>query len=209
VGSSIEEFVQKVRQDGVEAGKTESQRLVDEAKAHAKKVVEEARAEGERQRQALVAEGQREKEKAQVELTLACRDLVLRVRENLTRAFETVARGKVEAHARDAAFVKTALLALVREHAATPGATLTVTTTRETREALAQWAVAELQGVVKEKGWAGLLVRDGLRSPGMELSASGQSAVVEVTAEAMVEALKELVSPELSALLDRALGKTG
>lgn len=198
--ATIQEFVQQLRTEGVEAGRTEAQKIIDEANASAQQILAQARAEGETAKAALVTEGQRLKDKRLAELTLACRDLVLRVKDNLKQSVEFAARAKVDAHARDPEFVKAALLALIQEHASPTQ--VTVTTNAKTAEALQQWARAEAVAVLRERGVQGLLVRPGLKGAGFELSRQGDSAVTEVTTDAIVDAIKDLVSPELGRLLD-------
>lgn len=196
MAETIETFVARLRVEGVEAGKREAERVVDEARLNAEKLLAEARVKAADLVAAARAEAEAATARGKTELELAVRDAALRLRDGANRAVAAmVARGASRA-LEDDAWLKDTLRELLRLWAETErsGEPLSVKVPAATRARLATWALAEAKG---------LALQDGLRQVGFSYALRG--AQVEVTPESVAQTLRELVSPELQALVDQAL----
>jgi V/A-type H+-transporting ATPase subunit E len=98
--SGVEELIHRLRHDGVEAGREEAARIVEEAEQRANWLVEQARAEADE----LVADAQKETERfreaAKEALQVAARDAVLQMKDQLAQQFSNeigrLVRGEME-----------------------------------------------------------------------------------------------------------------
>lgn len=98
--SGVEELIHRLRNDGVEQGRKEAERIVSEAENRANWLVEQARAEANE----LLTEARRETERyrssAEEALQVAARDAVLQMKDQLTQQFSDeigrLVRGEME-----------------------------------------------------------------------------------------------------------------
>jgi len=198
VAESIETFVAKLRTEGVDAGKKEADRIGAEARAQAEAIVAQARAEAERLIAEAKAEAEKERQRGRTELELAARDAMLRLRDAVKKVVEAMlARASTQA-VEDAAWIQRTLGELVRlwaEGEKQGEDALALRVDEKTRAKLVDWAL---------KSAPGLELKNGLKQAGFAWDSQG--GVVEVTAESIAATLRELVSPELQQLVDRAAG---
>ncbi len=196
MAETIESFVAKLRTEGLDAGKQEADRVVADARAEADRIVAAAKANAEQ----LVAQARADAEAAtargRTELELAVRDAALRLRDGATRAVTAMLSRATTQALEDPAWLQATLRDLIRLWAETErtGEALVVKVSPDTRARLASWALSEAKGVE---------LKDGLRKAGFAYELRG--AAVEVTADSVAETLRELVSPELQQLIDKAL----
>lgn len=98
--SGVEELIHRLRHDGVEAGREEAGRIVQDAEKRANWLVEQAKAEAEE----LLADARKETERfrtsAEEALQVAARDAVLQMKDQLTSQFSDeigrLVRGELE-----------------------------------------------------------------------------------------------------------------
>jgi V/A-type H+-transporting ATPase subunit E len=87
--SGVEQLIQRLRKEGVEAGQNQASELAQAAEQKANAMLEEARSEAEK----IVAEARQEADKLQASgedaLRVAARDTILRMREELTQYLRT------------------------------------------------------------------------------------------------------------------------
>jgi len=81
--SGVDALVTRLRDQGIEAGRREAERLVAEARSEAERIVAAARAEAEGLRGEATAAVERERAAGLAAIDLACRDALLRVREEI------------------------------------------------------------------------------------------------------------------------------
>ena len=90
MAETIESFVQKLQEEGVEAGREQAQKLLDEAGAKAEGIV----AEAQRRAEEIIADAKAQAEthlnQGRDELALACRDVLLRLRASVVSTLEAV-----------------------------------------------------------------------------------------------------------------------
>lgn len=204
MANSIETFVQKLQAEGVQAGREEAQKLVDEARAEAEGIVAQAGEQAERitgEAREKAAESLRQ---GQDELELAARDVLLKLREAVMRALQAVlARGSGEALA-DKEFLAKLIHDVVVQYAqkdAAGAADVEVQVSDEALQSLTDWAAKEM---AQEKAGSKPQVnfKGRLASAGFEYTTAGGK--IEVTPESIASVLSEMVSPRLKELLDKA-----
>ena len=202
MADTIEAFVARLQAEGVEAGRREAAKLVEEAGKKADGLVQaaEARAakivaDAEVQAQATLAKGK-------TELQLAARDAVLALRERLGRILRAVLLRKAREALSDANFLKPLIHDALVEYAKadSEGKDLVkVTVPPEFHSQLAEWLVRE---VMHRSDVGQIDLKGTLAEAGFEYEIAGKN--VEVTAGSVVEMLSEMVGPALRELLDEA-----
>jgi len=198
VAESIETFVEKLKTEGVDAGKKEAERISAEAKAEADAIVARAKEEAARLVAGAKAEAEQERQRGKTELELASRDAMLKLRDAVTKVVEAMLARASSQAVEDPAWIQKTLGDLVRlwaegEQKGEDG--LSVHVNEKTRAQLVDWAL---------KAAPALALKNGLTQAGFAWEDKG--GVVEVTAESITATLRELVSPELQRLVDAAGG---
>lgn len=226
---TIEDFVAKLKTDGVEAGQAAAEQLRAEGKAQAADVIEQAKAQAEKIVSDAEAQAQSILAKGRNELKLAARDAVLRLRETIAAALRAVLRGPVEQQLLSAEFLAPMLHDLIRQYARADcerASTITINLPPEQCAQLATWAIGELgrtahtrdanvqlkspQGEYADKAagseegdFVSIDLKGMLAEAGFEYRVTG--ATVEVTVDSVVDTLSELVGGRVRELLDEAM----
>lgn len=199
--ATLESFVSKLHADGVEAGRKEAERLIQDARDQADSIVGAAEEEARRIIESAEAQAKREKERVSAELRLAGRDAVLQLRAALDAALAAVLRRAVAKELNNSAVIADLLREMVSAYVAADAvgqSGMEVRVSRELADELADWGMNELGKSLKNKGAVDLKAT--LEEAGFEYRLAG--ATVEVTPDAALEKLRELVSPRLRELLN-------
>jgi len=193
---TIEEFVNRLQTDGVEAGQKDAEKI----RVEAEKQAQQRKSEAEEQARQIIAQAEAEREtirvRAETELKLAARDTVVRLQEALNRALQAVLFDAVREKLEDADFlaglVQDVVQRYVQADAAGSGA-IAVNVSPEMRQRLLSRTV----GALRPDGSAGkpVDVRGTLAEAGFAVEIAG--GTVEVTADSVVEVLSEMVGSEL------------
>lgn len=108
--SGVDELISRLRDDGVNAGKSEAERLVSEAQAKAANIVAQAKSQSE----TMVADARttiaKEKEAAKASLKTAVRDTELMLESELKAGFADHVKRLVSAELKDPEFLKQLVL---------------------------------------------------------------------------------------------------
>lgn len=110
--SGVEALISRIRDQGVQAGREEADRVLTEAKQEAARTLEAARKEVETMRAAASAEIEAEKTAAMEALHMAERDTILELRTRVTDGFERHVRRLVSESTLDKEFIRTVVLVL-------------------------------------------------------------------------------------------------
>ena len=207
MSDSIEAFVQKLQQEGVQAGRTEAQKLMAEAQAEAERIISEAHAEAERIVKAAKAEAEDKLKQGTDELKLAARDALLRLRQTLTDALSALLRRASAEALAEKGFLTKLLHDVVMQYArkdAEGSYPIEIHVSDEDLEAVTNWALQEMTQHEKD-GRAHIDLKGRLKSAGFEYSAGG--GTVEVTPESISGVLSEMIAPRLREVVDKAAGQ--
>ena len=200
MAESIEAFVKKLQEEGVEAGRRAENQIRAEAEQQARTIVEEAN----RQAGALVDAARDESEKvrrrAETELDLAVRDAAGRLLETLQQILQTLLYHPVEERLRDSDFLARLIHDVVTRYVdadLSNGEPVTVNIAEDLRPRLSQWALETFRDAA-ETGKP-INLQTTLKEAGFEYRVV--DGTVEVTPDSVVEMLMKMVGPELRKLL--------
>jgi V/A-type H+-transporting ATPase subunit E len=101
VTHGVEALIARLREQGVDQGREEADRLISEAQERRRRIIEEAEAEAQRRRDAAQAEVDRMRETAHEALETAARDAVLSLREQMVERFKDDIRRLVSQELRE------------------------------------------------------------------------------------------------------------
>ena len=110
--SGVQELISRLRDDGVQAGKAEADRLLAEARREAAQIVEQAKSEADALRERAASQIEKDREASIQALKLAQRDTVLELREGVARHFEQHTKRLVSELTKDEEFVTAVILVL-------------------------------------------------------------------------------------------------
>lgn len=206
---TIEEFVKTLQEEGVEAGRRQAEKLLAEAKQQAERIIEQARQQAAQTLEEARQEAQRARVRAETELRLAARDTITRLQDALNSALRAILFPAVRRTLMDQKFLAELIRDVVLRYAENDAIDRNAAAVRVSKEiddkqrqqiasqlieSLAQGggglASINLEAILAEAGFE-LVLRDG---------------TVEVTTEAVVDSLAEMVGPEVRKLVSEAAG---
>jgi V/A-type H+/Na+-transporting ATPase subunit E len=197
MATTLETFVAKLHADGVEAGRAEAERLLDDARLRAEAIVREA----EEQARSVVAEAEARANlmrlQAGTELRLAVRDTLLQLRESLTSALESILRRALTPVLLDPALLGQLVREVAVQYAAEDargGRRIVVDVPEHLSDALAESLLHEL-GRSLEGHESFVDVRGVLSEAGFDYHVDG--ATVDMTLSAVADVLRATVRPRL------------
>ena len=114
VAHGVEALIARLREQGVERGREEAERLVADARERRRQILEDAEAEAQRRRDAAQAEVERMKAAADEALHTAARDTVLTLREQMVERFKEDIRRLVSEELREEDVFRRMILTLAR-----------------------------------------------------------------------------------------------
>ncbi len=191
---TVEAFVARLHDEGVAAGRQEAERLLREARREAGEIEGRAKAEAESLIEAATSRVEEEKARARAELELAARDAVLELREALTETLSRILARAAERELGDEAVVVRLLEAVVKAYARADAERRPdeIRVPRPLMDAVESWWLGELSEALRV---GGTLRVSPVLEAGFEYRIDG--GTVEVSVEATVAKLMELVRPRL------------
>lgn len=202
---TIEEFVNRLQKDGVEAGREDGDKIRAEAQAQAQQRL----AEAEKQAQQIIAQAQNESKmilaRTDSELRLAARDTLLRLQEALSRGIQSVLSQAVQEKLDDGDFLGGLISDVVRQYAtadASGGRAIVINVSEAARRRLLNGTIAALRE--DAAGSERIDLRGTLAEAGFTYQTA--DGTVEVTVDAVVDALSGIVGAELRERIAAAVG---
>jgi F0F1-type ATP synthase membrane subunit b/b' len=205
MAETIESFVAKLRQEGVEAGRQEAEKLRAAARREADQVLAQAHTQARKIADDARAQADATLARSKSDLELAARDVALGLREVLSRAIREVLRAGAEKPLTDTDFLSKLLYDIVMQYVQADigeNATIKINVPPEVQQKLTGWALQHLHKR-PDMGGASIDLLGTLAEAGFVYQADG--ANVEVTLSSVVDALSELISPNLRDILQRAM----
>lgn len=215
--AGIEALIARLRGEGVEAGRAEAQKLVDEAQARAAEILRAAEQEATETRRAARADSERMRRSGEEALRTAMRDAVLELKDTLGQRFAEDVRGTVTTLMREDDTLRRMILALAARTSEEAGidsaAELEVVLPRavvglddlrrspeELREGtLAHFVAAATAGLLRE-GVTFSRAEDGADGIRVQLTEAG--ITVDLSDRAVAEVLLRHLNPRFRALLE-------
>ncbi len=207
---TLESFIDRLRTDGVEAGRQAADEIRQEAEREAEKRIRDAEARAQQIVQAAEAKSQQLLARTQTDLQLAARDTVAKLRDTLSQAVTRALEKAVAAKLDNADFLADLIRQIVLEYVekdAVGETALTFNVSEAMREKLTHWAIETFHTKVKDKKHEKLSVElhGSLAGAGFEYKMS--QGTVEITVESVVQVLSDIVAPELRKLIAEAAGE--
>jgi vacuolar-type H+-ATPase subunit H len=197
--TDVAAFARQLKQDGIDAARTEASGILDEARTRAAEIVRQAQAAAGKVLRDAEAEIESQRQRQAVEIRLVARDAMLKVKEEIERVALLLLRQPIaEALAADEV-VRAAIVELVQNSAS--GQEWEIRVGPRIGKALVQATVNDL---FKGREAAAILIEEFRRS-GLEFR-SGAGEVLELSEESVTDLFRRLMSPELSRLLDSRPG---
>lgn len=192
ISSGVQQLIDRLHNDGVDSGKQEGQRLIEDASRKAAQVFADARKESETLLSKAHAEIEREKDAARAALRIAARDTALKMRSEIAARFESQIRRLVTEELQDREFLRRLILAIA-------GKSMSEVPPDQAVEIL----VSEKAGgdqMVREI--AAEMLREGVEirpagddRPGIRVRLKGEDVEVDMTDEVISEALVRHLLP--------------
>lgn len=197
----LQELIDQIKKDGVEAAQTEAASILENAKAEAERILAEAQAQAERILANAKAENDRMVRSGEDAIRQAGRNLLISFRESVTRELEMLLNQEVTAVYSSEKLAQI-IVDVVEKWAAKPDAEdLTVILNSERLKALEETALA---GVKKKLLTGATLKANDNFDGGFRIGASGSTAYYDYSAEAVVDMLSQYLSPRVTQLLKEA-----
>ena len=197
----LQELIDQIKKDGVDAAEAEATSIVDCAKAEAEKIIADAKAQAEKILADAKAENERMVKSSDDAIRQSGRNLLISFRESVTKELNAIVGDAVNAvYSADSL---TKLVADVVEGWAKNPDTedITVILNTEDVKALEEAALASLRDKIS-KGIT-LKVNDNFDG-GFRISVNNGAAYYDYSAEAIVDMMSNYLSPKVTKLLKEA-----
>jgi len=208
MADSIQSFVEKLQAEGIDVGRAEAGKLVDDAKAEAAKIIAEAKAQAEGILEDARKQAEETLQQGRGELEMASRDALLRLRESLVDVLEAVLKDAAGEALGDPKFLAGLMHDICVQYAekdAVRDWPVRVRVSDEELKAATEWALKEMRDRGRDDCHMRIDLKGKLKSVGFEYNATG--GTVEVTPESVAEVLGGMLSPKLREMVDTVVGK--
>lgn len=197
----LQELIDQIKKDGVDAAEAEATSIVDCAKAEAEKIIADAKAQAEKILADAKAENERMVKSSDDAIRQSGRNLLISFRESVTKELNAIVGDAVNAVYSADSFTK--LVAdVVEGWAKNPDAEdITVILNTEDVKALEEAALASLKDKIS-KGIT-LKANDNFDG-GFRISVNNGAAYYDYSAEAVVDMMSNYLSPKVTKLLKEA-----
>lgn len=194
----LENLIAKIKKDGIEQAKAQAQQILDEAHVQAKAIIESANKES----AALLARAKQEAKKlndnTEAALRQAGRDLVLSLRQELTKIADAAFKAKLDGQL-DTAFLKELIIKLVASWPQKQGTSFEVLLSKQDAQKLQGLQACLLQQEAAKT--IEIKVSKNI-SHGFLIGLKGQDVYYDFSDEAILEALKVFLTPAAAKTLE-------
>lgn len=197
----LQELIDQIKKDGVDAAETEAATIVDSAKAEAEKIIAEAKAQAEKLVADAKAENERMTKSSEDAIRQAGRNLLISFRESVTKELNAIVGDAVNTVY--SADTLTKLISdVVEGWAKKPDAEdITVILNTADVKLLEETALASLKNKIS-KGIT-LKANDNFDG-GFRISVNNGAAYYDYSSEAVVDMMSDYLSPKVTKLLKEA-----
>jgi V/A-type H+-transporting ATPase subunit E len=196
IETDVATFTRQLRQDGIDAARSEAERIMEEARAQAAGILQEAEATARRLEADSRAAMERDRTRFGAEIRLAARDTMLAVQQQIEQVVMRLLRAKIDDALAAEEVVRTAIIEIIKHHA--PGSAWEIAVGSRIGASLVAAAVNEL---FKGREATFVVIEEFGRS-GLEFRTAGGDEVLELSADSVAEVFQRLLSPELCKLVE-------
>jgi len=209
MADSIESFVEKLQQEGVQAGKDAAEKIREEAQRQADEIIQQARSEADKILSGAQSQADSALARGRDELSLAARDTINQLRNTLMDILQNVLADPVTEHLNNSDFLSPLLHDIVMQYARADSERqpkIDINVSPDMSKQLAQWAINELRQAAANNG-ASVNLHGALQDAGFEYKYEGTT--IEVTVDSVIETLTELIGPHFRELHESSEPKAG
>ena len=197
----LQELIDQIKKDGVEAAETEAASILTNARAEAEKIVADAKATADKMIMDAKAENERTVKSGEDAIRQAGRNLLITFRESVAKELKTIVGETVTATYSSDALEKLVVKAVENWSNKPDVEDLSVILSGEDLKAMEETVLAAL----KNKMMTGITLKandnfDG----GFRIAVNNGSAYYDYSTEAVVDMLSNYLSPQVTALLKEA-----
>ena len=194
----LQELIDQIKKDGVEAAECQSDAIINSAKAEAEKIVADAQAQADKILAAAKAENEKMVKSGEDAIRQAGRNLLISFRESVARELTAIVGENVSAVYSSDAFAQLIINAVQEWASKSDAEDISVILNSNDLNALEETLLAAL----KEKMLTGVTLRandnfDG----GFRIAVNNGTAYYDYSAGAVVDMLSNYLSPKVTALL--------
>ena len=205
MAQELQSLLDRFQKDGVEKADAEAQRIVEDAKSKAETIVKDAEEQAAAALKQAEKDGKAFEDRGRAALEQAARDVVITVKDAVTRALRAVVQHEVRA-AMTPDNVAAMLAELVKAYAkAGAGAGgIEILLPEDQKQAVADTMLARFQDAMRE----GVTLKgDGRVVAGFRVALVDDNVEHDFTEEAVTAALCELLRPHIAGILKQATAK--
>lgn len=195
MATSIESFVERLKQDGIDAGQAQADRMIAEAKAKADSILRDAETQAQKRLSEAQAQAAKALERGKSELALAARDIQARLRERLQNSMAAIVKQAANKALIDPQVLAKAIAEIARALAAHKGSGEIELSDAQQVKTMAL-ALLGAQAPALEA----LRLSDGRTQPGFRFR-SAQGGTIELDPSSVTEHIMNLCGPAVTALL--------
>ncbi|MEF2920781.1 MAG: hypothetical protein U0O22_10015 [Acutalibacteraceae bacterium] len=197
----LQELIEQIKKDGVEAAETEAESIIKAANEKAKKIIADAQAQADKILLDAKIENEKMVKSSEDAIRQAGRNLLISFRESVAKELNRILNENVNTVYSSKALAEI-IINVVESWAKKPEAeNITVILNSKDLQALEDTLLAGL----KEKMIAGVTLKAGDNfDAGFRISANNTGAYYDYSAEAVIEMLSAYLSPKVTELLKEA-----
>ena len=208
VATGVQELIGRLRDDGVQAGRQEAERLISEAKDQANDILERAKADSCVLREKTLKEIEAERSGAHDALQLAVRDAVLDLKSTIREHFTAQVKRLVTLELEDKEFLRQMILAVAGQASSVASQNKSIeillaerlfdeaNTEKETGKVIEDRMQHLIMGISNEMLRSGVELKSaGNDRPGLRLHIIGEDLEIDLTEKAVSELLLKHLLP--------------
>ena len=197
----LQELIEQIKKDGVEAAETKAEAIIVSAKDEAEKIIAEAKAKAEKMIADAKAENEKTVKSGEDALRQAGRNLLISFRESVSKELKAIVGENVNAACSSDDFAKL-IISAVESWAGKPEADdISVVLNSGDLQKLEETLLAELKA--KMLGGVTLKANDNFDG-GFRIAVNNGAVYYDYSAEAVTDMLSNYLSPRVTALLKEA-----
>jgi len=198
--SGISKLIDRIKNDGVQAGETEKERILSQAKAEAEQILSQARKKAD----AMISEAEKNsgetRRRTEAEARMAVRDFIAGFREKVReRMIRPIIADHLNGLLEDEQFLGNLVQELTSSYLASGGASVEVMVSPEMKDKLEGWFSKTLSDQLSEKG---LVISGNCDDGGFCLKRNGEGFTWDFSLTAISDELVRLVEPALKPYFD-------
>ncbi len=197
MAANLENLIEKIKKEGVEEGKKQSQEIIKNAEQQAEKIAAEAKKEAEARKEEAYKDISNKERNAKKSIQQAGRNVVLTVRQELERICKILLERQISESMKPE-LVADLIKRVVEEWPSNREAAFEVLVSKEDKEKIEKLVLAEFKK--DAKNGIEIKINRNIRK-GFRIGIKGEDTYYDFSQEAVTQALGQFLAPQISQLL--------